>query len=218
MSQILIVEGNDAIVLSNLCRIRRLPPPTGYASQEKFRSEFVKNAGGFDNSLFDFSEALKKNDYTNIGLIIDANDKGAAGRWASVKSILSAHFSAETLNVLAPKPEGIIVQETGLPTVGIWIMPDNEAVGYLEHFVAAMIPVGDEVWEYANGAVNELEKEKYCRFKPVKKQKALLHTWLAWQEEPGKPFGTALEFKYFDAHASAVQPFLDWMKNTFRLG
>lgn len=218
MSQILIVEGNDAIVLSKLCEIHHLPPPTGYSDKKTFETKFVKPAGGFEKALVVLKDRLDELAFSNIGLIIDANDKGATGRWASVKSILSAHFSAETLNALAPKPEGIIVQETGLPTVGIWIMPDNEAVGYLEHFVAAMIPVGDEVWEYANGAVNELEKEKYCRFKPVKKQKALLHTWLAWQEEPGKPFGTALESGYFDAHTSAVQPFLDWMKNTFRLG
>ncbi|MBK7938308.1 MAG: hypothetical protein IPJ82_15050 [Lewinellaceae bacterium] len=126
MSQILIVEGNDAIVLSNLCKVRRLPPPAGYASEEKFRSEFIRNAGGFDNALIDFEEALKNYEHTNIGLIIDANDKGAASRWAMVKSILSVHFSAEILNPLVPRPDGILAQETGLPTVGVWIMPDNE--------------------------------------------------------------------------------------------
>lgn len=163
-------------------------------------------------------DVLRKPEYSNIGLIVDANDKGAVSRWEKIKSILSAHFSAGTLNALAPKPSGILVQESGLPTVGIWIMPDNQNIGYLEHFVAEMIPNGDEVWRYANDTVANLEKENFCRFKPVKRQKALLHTWLAWQDEPGKPFGTALETKYLDANAAVVEPFLNWIRTTFQLG
>lgn len=193
MSQILIVEGNDAIVLSKLCELHRLPPPTGYSSRKDYETKFIKPAGGFEKALIVLKDRLDELTFTHIGLIIDANDKGAASRWDKVKNILSAHFSDETLNALGPKPDGIIVREEGLPVVGVWIMPDNRGEDYLEHFVSAMVPADDALWGHANGTVSQLEKEEYCRFKPIKRQKALLHTWLAWQEEPGEPFGTALE-------------------------
>jgi len=218
MSQILIVEGSDAIVLSKLCKIRRLPPPIGYASEEKFRTEFVKNAGGFGNAMIDFGEALRNYANTNIGLVVDANDQGPESRWAKIKSILATHFSEDTLHSVSPNPRGIIVQEPGFPKVGIWIMPDNQGPGYLEHFVANMIPEGDKVLSFAEKTITQLEKEDFCKFKAAKRQKALVHTWLAWQEEPGKPFGIALESKYLNADAPAVEPFLDWMKHTFQLG
>lgn len=217
MKQILIVEGKDAIVLSKLCKLRSLPPPTGYSNPEKYQTEFVRESGGIDNALLNFEEALGQ-EFGNIGLVVDANDNGPDSRWAKIKSILSGYFSEETLKAIAPKPEGIVVQEQGLPSVGIWIMPDNQSPGYLEHFVAGMIPDGDKVWGFAEITVGQLEREEFCRFKAAKHQKALVHTWLAWQEEPGKPFGTALESKYLDANAPAVEPFLKWMKRTFQLG
>jgi len=124
MKQILIIEGKDAVVLSNLCKMRKLQPPTGYSNKEKYQSEFVRESGGIDNALINFEEALGQ-DFANIGLVVDANDKGPDSRWGKIKSILAIYFSEDTLKPLAPKPEGVIVQESGLPNVGIWIMPDN---------------------------------------------------------------------------------------------
>src|SRR5436190_24268592 len=38
-----------------------------------------------------------------------------------------------------------------------------------------------------------------------KVSKALIHTWLAWQEKPGRPLGLAITARYFDATASYAQ-------------
>ncbi len=216
MKQILIVEGNDAVVLFKLCEMHNLPLPVGFSKDNI--SKFVRSAGGFERAVAALRDRLDDPDFTNIGIVVDANDKGPDSRWGKIKSILAAYFSEDTLMPLAPKPEGVIVQESGLPNVGIWIMPDNQNPGYLEHFVAGMIPSGDKVWGFAETTVGQLETKDFCKFKPVKRQKALVHTWLSWQEEPGKPFGTALESKYLDANAPVVAPFLEWMKRTFRLG
>jgi hypothetical protein len=74
MSQILIVEGNDAIVLSNLCKIRGIPPPTGYTEKQDFETKFVKPAGGFHKALVALEDVLNKLEYSNIGFIVDANN------------------------------------------------------------------------------------------------------------------------------------------------
>ena len=34
----------------------------------------------------------------------------------------------------------------GQPSIGVWLMPDNQSTGELEDFVAQMIPPGDPVW------------------------------------------------------------------------
>ena len=49
-----------------------------------------------------------------------------------------------------------------------------------------------------------------------KKQKATIYTWLAWQETPGLPFGTALEAKYLNHNKEYLKPFLNWIRKTFQ--
>jgi hypothetical protein len=38
--------------------------------------------------------------------------------------------------------------------------------------------------------------------------KAHIHTWLAWQSDPGTPMGLALTKKYLDAGSLGTAPFL----------
>jgi hypothetical protein len=65
--------------------------------------------------------------------------------------------------------------------------------------------------------VNDLLTQSFNELTSSRKQKALLYTWLAWQLEPGKPFGKAIQAGYLDHTAPPVQPFLDWFSQTFQL-
>jgi hypothetical protein len=47
--------------------------------------------------------------------------------------------------------------------------------------------------------------------------KARLHTWLAWQEEPGKPIGQAITKRFLDPEATEAQAFLDWLRRLFEM-
>ena len=80
-----------------------------------------------------------------------------------------------------------------------------------------MIPHGDLNWEFASEQVEVLMTKDHCNFTQAKKQKALVHTWLAWQKEPGKPFGAAVQAGYFNINAPSVEPFLNWFSKTFTL-
>jgi len=42
-----------------------------------------------------------------------------------------------------------------------------------------------------------------------------MHTWLAWQEEPGKPLGTAITAKFLDANVAQVDVLVAWLKALF---
>lgn len=120
--------------------------------------------------------------------MVDADENGPAARCQSIEKLIKDRFP-EWTGSCAPSPEGIVIQDNKLPVIGIWIMPDNRRNGYLEHFIAELVPEGDMLWAHAQTVVGQLPDR---RFSVAKEQKALLHTWLAWQETPGLPFGTAL--------------------------
>ena len=44
---------------------------------------------------------------------------------------------------------------------------------------------------------------------------SLIHTWLAWQDDPGRPFGQAVTKRYFDSDGPHVQGLLDWLTRLF---
>lgn len=216
MKQRLIVEGKDAVVLSVICS-KHLTPPAGYTDPEIYKREFVEEAGSYKKALILFKASLKDTSISNLGLILDANQAGPAARWQALKNILAEVFPEEILNTTSLAPNGIVLQGENLPTVGIWLMPDNSSNGYLEHFLASLIPAEDEVWQHAKATVEAYSGMDFCKFTEVKKQKAMVHTWLAWQESPGLPFGTAASAGYFDVNAPIVQPFLAWFSRTFSL-
>lgn len=218
MPQQLIVEGSDAIVIANICKKRRLPAPQGYSNEQKFKDEFVVAAGGYDKALIAFSEALNNSAINRLGLVIDADEEGAARRLETIKNILAAKFLDIDLSNFILASDGMIINAHGSLIVGVWIMPNNDNNGYLEHFVAQMAPHEDQLWIHTNSIVQNLTEQSFCRFSSIRKQKALVHTWLAWQQEPGKPMGVGIEAGYLDAHSISVDAFVNWMRQVFILG
>jgi len=48
-------------------------------------------------------------------------------------------------------PNGFVFEEKNVPTIGLWVMPDNVKNGYLEHFVAELIEEDcSDIWQFSN--------------------------------------------------------------------
>jgi hypothetical protein len=176
MAQKLIVEGNDAIVLSVLCQKRGLHPPIGFDNPEKYKREFVSVGGNYEKAIKLLELAINKPELNNIGIVVDANNAGANNRWQEIRRILAHKFSPSTLEQADTQTGAKILQETNLPTVGIWVMPDNVRTGYLEHFLADMIPTGDALWNQATIAVTDITLKPCNELTAAKVGKANLHT------------------------------------------
>lgn len=217
MAQLLIVEGKDAIAIANLLMFRGLPAPKGYENSVEFRAKFVKVAGNDDQALIALKIALEDSSLSNIGIIIDANNIGPHSRWESLRNIIIEKGFAQLISDQIPSPTGIVLNDPNLLTLGIWIMPDNQSDGYLEHFLTSLIDEADPLWQYVEESIQGLAERNLQRFSTVKTQKATIHTWLAWQSEPGKPFGQALSMGYLDARSVAANNFETWFRNTFEL-
>ena len=149
-----------------------------------------------------------------FGIVVDADDIPAK-RWEQFKSICEA-IGYHNVPV-APSPDGTILsEEEGLPMVGIWLMPDNKDSGMMEDFMGWLVRRDDLLWPMAGDIVHKVvERER--RFKEKHLSKACIHTWLAWQEDPGTSLGMSILKHYVDANASHAQRFITWIRKLFDL-
>lgn len=150
-----------------------------------------------------------------MGVLIDA-DTDLESCWQAVRQrLIQAGYSDWPSQ---PDPEGTIASgPTGtlLPRVGVWLMPDNQTPGILEDFLRFLVPAaGQELLLHAEHAIETIPLEER-RFSDLKRSKALIHTWLAWQEEPGRPLGQAITARFLDSSAQEAERFANWLLRLF---
>lgn len=197
----LLVEGSDdAQVMFHLLRHYKLHSQITIQSRE-----------GIDTLLERLEVDLMRSAETRLGIIVDA-DIDLATRWQSLHDRLAK--AGYTGAPFAPDPAGTIIMQVGRPLVGLWLMPDNALPGMLEDFMSLLIPPKDVLWPMAQGSVQQVIATER-RFPATQQMKANVHTWLAWQEEPGKPMGQAVTKQYFVPDAPYAQQLIAWMRQLF---
>lgn len=67
----------------------------------------------------------------------------------------------------------------------------------------------------AEEAVVLAEDRGVARFKAVQRSKAVVHTYLAWQDEPGKPLGQSITAQALRPDQPLAERFVDWLKRLF---
>ena len=202
--KILLVEGSDdEHVLKHICGER------GAGKLDE-----VKPQGDVLRLLENFPVRLKESDVEALGVVIDA-DTELAARWQSLRDRLT---KAGYQNVPAnPAPAGTILappSEGLLPRVGVWIMPDNQTRGILEDFLHFLVPSGSKLFGHVKSSVAAIP-EGERRFSQLAEPKAIIHTWLAWQQAPGRPLGTAITAKFLDPNVAQVDVLVVWLKQLF---
>lgn len=167
----------------------------------------IKDKEGIDNLLLTLSTELRASDLKRLGLIVDA-DSPIASRWQRVRAVLvkAGYSSIPSL----PDVEGAVLAALGKPTVGVWMMPDNRSDGMLEDFAALLVPADDTLLPRARLAVDQIPLAER-RFAEVHEMKAVIHTWLAWQQEPGVRMGAAVTRRYLQSDSPGATAFLNWL-------
>lgn len=203
----LLVEGPD-----DLNSVIHLMVRHGFEwDDEQSTRPFVSARGGIDPLLRDIAEFLKSAAYQRIGMVLDANADLVA-RWVQIRD--RARKAEIDLPEL-PEPEGTIVSgRTSESRIGVWLMPDNSSPGALEHFLNKLISAGDPLRSYADEVVVEA-RQRGARCQERDHVKSALHTWLAWQEVPALPFGTAIKAEYFDKDSEDAHRFVAWFRRLF---
>ncbi|HSI86418.1 MAG: DUF3226 domain-containing protein [Candidatus Methylacidiphilales bacterium] len=203
--KILLVEGvDDYNVVLNI---------QGHHNIRPLDKKEIRNTEGYTRLLTELPIHLKAGLPDSIvGAILDA-DENLAHRWQSVSDKLKElGYSVPRI----PDKHGTIIgsPRVPLPRVGIWLMPNNQTNGVLEDFLHFLIPAGDRLIPYAKEVI-DTEALPEQRFSDLARIKALMHTWLAWQQEPGKPFGLAIKARYLDAGLPEAQSFVTWLQKLY---
>ena len=125
-----------------------------------------------------------------VGVVIDA-DSNPEGRWQSIQSKLQ---NSQYVLPSAPDPDGTIV----------------EAV---EDFCRELAPA--DAIAFSEQCVIQAKEREFATFKDVHQSKAVVHTYLAWQDEPGKPLGQSITSQVLEPETEIARRFVDWLKRLF---
>ena len=200
----LLVEGNDdQHVIWAICE--------KYKIAETF--DVIDN-GSDSRVLKRLPLDLKQEAVRAVGVVLDA-DQNLQKRWRSLQDRLT-QFGYQIPN--QPDPQGFIHAPHDIyPSLGIWLMPDNLQSGMLEDFIRVLIRPDDLLSPYVEQILAQIESQDIDnRYNPeFHRAKAFIHTWLAWQEVPGTPMGSALTKTYLDHNTALCLRFVDWLNRLF---
>ena len=210
------VEGRDDMhVVKHLLLRHEIDCPISGDSrpQRDFAANVPKitQAGHKDAVLAAIRTSVPVSNNRSVGFVLDA-DVEPQDRWRAVCDRLGA-FGLDLPEEIPP--EGFVgyVAEFGA-RVGVWLMPDNRQDGALEQFLESLVNDDDSILPIAESSTTDALTNG-AKFPVAKRRKAVLRAWLAWQEEPGLPYGTAITARYFRADSPAALAFVEWYKRVF---
>lgn len=157
-----------------------------------------------------------------VGIIVDA-DVSVEGRWRSLRD----HCSSTVVGLspeqwpAAPVSEGLVIDfeaPQGHRRLGLWIMPDNRAPGMIETFLQRLEPTGSPTGlrELAERSCDEAT-DLGAPFCAVHRDKAIIHTWLAWQDPPGRQLHDAIKQRQLDPSTPLGLTFASWFRRLYDL-
>jgi hypothetical protein len=212
--KVLLVEGKDDLyTVANLLKYRLQIAKVETVLNIREKASLQRLKQGLRNDL-------RGSELERLGVVLDA-DEDLSARWAAITDRLK-EFDQSQPSAIPDQPvhsgtifrlerdDGTVIQ------VGIWLMPNNQTPGALEDFLKELIRADDSLWSYAQDCVNNINPAER-RFTANDDLKAKIHTWLAWQAEPGVPFGTAIEADFLDAAAPSAVTLLAWLGQLFDL-
>lgn len=213
------VEGtDDAQALASLLRRHRIEIRVKSKASEVGE---IKISGSIEKLLEGMKVQISQRRTQPIGFVVDVDidpekpEDSIRNRWNSIRNRL---MDLGLDCPVAPDVEGTIVEGVVnlVPSkVGIWLMPNNANTGMLEDFLLELVKE-DGLLPHAQSATDEAMVIG-GRFPAIHRSKAIVHTWLAWQEKPGLPFGTAIKAEYFRHDTESALAFVDWFKRLFQV-
>ena len=211
-THVLLVEGVDDMNLF-VHLLRHAGIPISEPNRDESNKIKIVDGKGYENLRRRLPTRLKGSELQRLGIVADA-DSNIAARWDSLRQVLSDAGYIDLPST--PDPGGTIVTTFDLPTIGVWLMPDNLRTGMIEDFARSLVAADDALWPHVDPCLQGIPISER-RWNPLHQAKVEIHTWLAWQEEPGTPIGQAITKRYLDANALPAQMVVRWLRSLFAL-
>ena len=204
--QKLLVEGKtDQHIVLALC--------AHYNVTENFN---VKDCDGISKLLPVLSTMLTNpSNVKAIGVIVDA-DNDMKARLEQIRSIVKP-YGYDIPDEL--QHSGLIcsASDSDYPKLGLWLMPDNVHLGMVEDFALSLTSADDALLMEAEDELQRIEESGNNLYPLLHHSKAKIHTYLAWQEEPGCPIGLSITKRVLDPNHPIAQGFVqNWLMPLFQ--
>lgn len=210
----LLVEGSDELrVIPQL-----IEQATGVAWGERNQPKLVdiESADGVERLLEPgyIETQLKSGRLHSLGILLDA-DTDAGAQWGALRDRCLASCPGFPAT---PPPEGLVLTLGSGVRLGAWLMPDNRQRGMLETFLLSLRPDSHSpgLWQHTQQAVTQAQQFG-APWRAAHQDKALVHTFLAWQDPPGRQLHQALMERMLDAKAPAGAAFVAWFRRLFEV-
>ena len=208
-SKRLLVEGpNDGWVLAELMQANGVPWPRESEPVD------IKPFGTNTPTKTRVVAQLRAANLRILGVVLDADDDAAA-TWIKVRSWFSESF--HDLPEELPANGFVSSPNESEITLGVWIMPDNQSRGMLETLLMFLVPDDQDPLLKFAATVRDEALKLGAPFKKVHEDKAQIHTWLAWQDEPGLRLYEAVQKGVLDPTSPHSKPFVAWFRKLFEL-
>jgi len=151
-----------------------------------------------------------------LALIVDADrvehGSGAEKTIALVSDVVEEFGFQSTPKRL--RTGGLLFSHTdGLSDLGLWVMPNNNDEGALEDWILQSVhPDECALLDSARNSVASLAPQKFV---PIRKSKAELATWLAWQDRPGEGAYYAVKGALLNDAAPLYIGLREWLARVF---
>ena len=174
---------------------------------------YIEPYGGINDLLKPgvIESELKASGLEALGVMVDANGD-AHNQWSRIKTRCDDQFDLLPHDIPAG---GLDIFHHDGTRFGVWIMPNNQFSGMLEDFLIQLIPDdSQELYGLAQHCVSEAVRHA-APFKEVHRKKAEIHTWLAWQDEPGPQLHQAVHHRVLDPRKPESRSFVKWFRTLF---
>lgn len=165
-------------------------------------------SGGIEALIESLGVRLKESDLERLAVVVDA-DEDLQARWNRIVSKVGLTGFGQL--PATPSNGGTSVELSGGIRFGVWIIPDNELPGILENFVAHLVPAGDTLMPRVDQFLQAIPAAER-KFASASAPKARIHSWLAVQQNPGRPLGLSITARFLDANATVVGTFIQWIQ------
>jgi hypothetical protein len=187
-----------------------------------------KDAGQFKNTKQAAFAAIEKTYLSQLAdgqterlaIVVDADRVADGGGFDNAREKLMQLFrdaGYRLSNCLASGclASGLVfTHNDGLNDLGAWVMPNNADEGALEHWIQRCIHPNESVlMEHVQASINQIPNGP--KFKDIRRAKAELATWLAWQAEPDHGVWQALKPGLLNDSAPDFQALKAWLEQIF---
>lgn len=149
---------------------------------------------------------MKASGLQALGVMVDA-DESAPARWSQIRTRIQASYPAAPVDL---PPDGVVLRSDTQPAFGAWIMPDNTHRGMLETFLLHLRPSDNPPVLALSSRLIEEARSLGAPFSEAHRDKARIHSWLAWQDPPGRPLHNAVMERMLRARTPTLDRFIAW--------